>query len=77
MPLVRIFETGPVITGRDSENALRLLETGMNAFMVDPEIEVRQVNGPYATHLPPREELPGKERIHFTASILYTHRIKD
>lgn len=71
MPLLKLFDTEPVIQGDDSRNALQLLEISMNAFMTDPDIETEQVNGPYATYLPPTKELPNKERVRYTASLLY------
>ncbi|MBI2452220.1 hypothetical protein HYV50_04045 [Candidatus Pacearchaeota archaeon] len=76
MTLVKLFDIGPVIEGKDSENALKLLEININAFMTNPDIKINQVNGPYVTHLPPIKDLPGKERVSHTANIVYQNKIR-
>jgi hypothetical protein len=71
MTLVKLFYTGPALEGRDAETDLGILETQMGAFLTSPDIEVIQVNGPYASHLPPQKEIPQRGRVSFTANIVY------
>ncbi|MBU0907309.1 MAG: hypothetical protein KKE05_04080 [Nanoarchaeota archaeon] len=71
MPQVKLFYIGPVIEGDDTRNSLSFLEIQMGAFMTNPDIEIIQTNGPYASHLPPAKEIPKRERVAFTANILY------
>ena len=71
--LVKLFDIGPILVGKDSQNALSLLETQMNNFMIGRDIQVREVNGPHATYFPPpMKELP--ERVYYTASVVYELR---
>ena len=71
MSKVKLFSIGPVLDGVDARNALGLLETQMNVFMLELDIEIKQVNGPYVHHLSPKESLPNEERLYYTANILY------
>jgi len=75
MPLTKLFKTGPEDINNERPLDLSLLETEMNIFMLDPDIEVKQVNGIYISHLPPeREGLP--ERVYFTANVVYHKKNK-
>ena len=72
MSLVELFKKGPENINEKKSLAFSLLQTEMSVFMLDLDVEVLQVNGPYINHLPPeREGLP--ERIFYTANIRY-HR---
>jgi len=70
-PLTELFSIGPVIGEKDAENALKMLQTRINDFMLNPDIRVESVNGPYANHVPPEKHLPMHDRVTYTASVLY------
>ncbi len=70
MTLVELFKKGPEDLRKENPTALSLLQTEMDTFMLQLNIEVHQVNGPYISYLPPeREGL--SERVFYTANIIY------
>jgi hypothetical protein len=70
MPIIKLFKKGPEDINIERPISLSLLETEMSMFMLDPDVEVKQANGPYISHLPPeREGLP--KRVYFTANVVY------
>ena len=72
MSLVKLFKKGPEDLKNESL-ALSLLEVEMSTFMLQLNIEVHQVNGPYISYLPPEEEgLP--ERVVYTVNIIYHNK---
>lgn len=75
MSLVELFKKGPEDIDKKEPKALSLLETDMSMFMLQLDIEVQQVNGPYVSYLPPEKEgLP--ERVFYTANIVYHRKSK-
>ena len=74
MVLVKLYQTGPVIEGKDSNNTLRMMGIRMNDFIASRDVEVIQVDGPYASHFPPTRELPETGRVVYTASVLYQQK---
>jgi len=70
MPIVKLFQKGPVDLKKDSNLEISLLETEINIFMLQPDVVVHQINGPYVCHLPPK--LKGEpERVIYTANVSY------
>ncbi|MDO8460680.1 MAG: hypothetical protein Q7S74_06225 [Nanoarchaeota archaeon] len=70
MSLVELFKKGPENINDERALAFSLLQTEMSVFMLQLDVEVLQVNGPYIALLPPEKEgLP--ERVFYTANITY------
>lgn len=71
MPHVKLF-TSKIIEDKEErrERALSLLNISMDVFMLQLDVEVRQVNGPYHNYLPP-EKQGSLERVVYTANIIY------
>jgi len=71
MAFVKLFSTRPEEINTEEPRVLSWLETEIGIFTLPPRVkEIIQVNGPYATILPPLEK--GKpERVMYTASVVY------
>ena len=74
MSLVELFEQGPEEVNKERPIARSLLQTKMNVFTIQLDIEVQQVNGPYVSYLAP--ERPGSpERRIYSGNIVYRRKL--
>ncbi len=73
MTLVKLFTSRPENVGNESPMALSLLQIRMDTFMLQLDVDVRQVNGPYVSHLPPEKE-GSPERVIYTTNIVYNKK---
>ena len=75
MPLVNLFKSGIEDISKERPTALSLMQTEMDIFMLQLDIDVRQVNGPYVSYIPPESE-NSQERVVYTANIVYNNKSK-
>ena len=75
MSLVKLFRSGVENVDKENLLALSLMQTEMDIFMLRLDIDVKQVNGPYVSYLPPERE-GSSERVAYTANIVYHNRGK-
>ena len=70
MSLVKLFKSDVENVGKENPLALSLMQTEMNVFMLQLDIDVRKVNGPYVSYFP--EDRDGSpQRVVYTANITY------
>jgi hypothetical protein len=73
MPVVKLFRSNPERIDKENPTALSLLQVEMDTFMLGLDVEVRQVNGPFVSYLPPERE-GSPERVIYTANVVYNQK---
>ena len=75
MTLVELFKSGVESVEKEDPRALSLMKTAMDLFMLQLDVDVKQVNGPYVSYLPPEKD-GSSERVIYTANIVYNTKSK-
>ena len=74
MAIVELVKSGTCDRYSDlDEINFSVLKSTINTFLLNSNIEVLSVNGPYANFFPPINE-NGPERVCYTANIVYTYK---